>query len=219
MLKIFVVFLLILFNWKRLPIYTTLPCRYLSTFSKIKKRFHPLAYICTIKILFLISKVQVVNIWPCNNNLENNHVFSWGQTRAFMFFLFPYFLLFFLNSKPLAIFLCWQKNLHVWEDLCWMLKILQLQYHQPRVLTVLIMSISLNRVFIVHCYHYKSSCVKVNCSNRWWMAMARSVCYFPSLKRVCYGICMIQSRHGCNSTVQFSHLTGWYSNGLGIILA
>lgn len=110
MLKIFVVFLLILFNWKRMPIYSTLPCRYLSTFSKIKMRFHPLAYICSIKILLLIFEVQVVNIWPCHNNLENNYVFSWGQTRAFMFFLLPYFLLFFLNSKPLVIFLCWQKK-------------------------------------------------------------------------------------------------------------
>lgn len=73
------------------------------------------------------------------------------------------------------------KNIHVWEDLCWMLKILQLQYHQPHALTIPIMSISLKRVFIVHSYHYKSSCVKVNCSNRWWMAMARSVCYIPSL--------------------------------------
>jgi hypothetical protein len=65
------------------------------------------------------------------------------------------------------------KNLHVWENLCWMLKILQLQYHQPRVLTIPMMSISRKRVFFVHSYHYKSSCVKVNCG--WWMAMARSV--------------------------------------------
>jgi hypothetical protein len=149
MLKIFVVFLLILSNWKRMPIYTTLPCRYLSTFSKIKMRFHPLAYICTIKILFLIFEVQVVNIWPCHNNLENNYVFSWGQTRAFMFFLFPLFPSLLLKLKTIGHFLMLAKNLHVWEDLCWMLKILQLQYHQPHVLTVPIMSISLKRVFIV----------------------------------------------------------------------
>jgi hypothetical protein len=80
------------------------------------------------------------------------------------------------------------KNFHVREDLCWLLKVLQLQYHQPRVLTIPIMSISLKRVFVVHSYHYKSSCVKVNCSKGWWMAMAISVCYIPSLKWVSYGI-------------------------------
>jgi hypothetical protein len=81
---------------------------YLSTFSKIKMRFHTLAYICTIKIF--VSYFRGPSCEHTTTILENNYVFSWRQTRAFMFFLFPYFLLFFLNSKPLVIFLCWPKT-------------------------------------------------------------------------------------------------------------